>query len=241
MEATPESVGYTRHICIKCNYSYISDIVTSGDTGYIPQPAEPTEPHSHSYQLYVQDNTQGKFFIVLRVCNCGDVRGGGLSVLASKDGTNFSPLTVNAYGQVFYSDLTARYEVKVLDELGRELKTFWLTSQGVSEQKPATPGQNQQTTPPTEQDKPGTSVDPAEQDKPNQNPGGQTPPADQETPGITADPDETDTPENPDAEGQQKSNKGVTSIVLFFVLIVLAGGGLAAYIIIKKKKKNKKN
>lgn len=57
MEATEDSVGYTRHLCVVCNYSYLSDFVTSGDTGYIEE--EVQEPqHKHLYQLHVQDNAE---------------------------------------------------------------------------------------------------------------------------------------------------------------------------------------
>ena len=94
------------------------DFVTSGDTGYIPEPEEPSKPHSHSFRLYVQDNPESKFFIALFVCNCGSVKSGGLTVLGSKDGNNFTDLKVNAYGQVFYADLNGTYEVKIVDEQG---------------------------------------------------------------------------------------------------------------------------
>ena len=247
VEATPDSVGYTRHICIRCNYSYISDIVTSGDTGYIPEPVEPAEPHSHAYQLYVQDYTEGKFFIALRVCNCGDVKSGGLVIRGTKDGSSYTMLQANEYGQVFYSDLNTRYKVEIADERGNVLKTFWLTSRGISEQAPAEPDEPVN---PGQQTKPDDPVNPGQQTKPDDpaNPGEQTQPDDPTKPDEPTQPNEPtqpDTPDNPDDpnepenpdEGEQKSNKGVTSMILFVVLIVLAGGGLAAYFIIKKKKK----
>jgi len=38
VEATIDKVGYTKYDCKNCDYSYLSDFVTSGDNGYIEAP-----------------------------------------------------------------------------------------------------------------------------------------------------------------------------------------------------------
>ena len=93
VEATEDSVGYTRHLCVVCNYSYLSDLVTSGDTGYIEE--EEQEPqHKHLYQLHVQDNAADKYFIALRVCACGDSKVGNLTAdLTDENGQTIGYLT----------------------------------------------------------------------------------------------------------------------------------------------------
>ena len=155
VEATPEAIGYTRHICIVCDYSYISDYVTSGDTGYI----EPPSPdHVHEYDLYVQDAPEEKYFIALRVCDCGASTVGNLSVTATDQNGAAVRLTVNEYGQADYSHLSGSYTVRIADESGQLLKEFPLTVQGAA-QPPEEEPEDEPSETPTEEESEETGED----------------------------------------------------------------------------------
>ena len=137
VEATPESIGYTRHICIVCDYSYISDYVTSGDTGYIEPPGQ---DHAHAYAFYVQDASEEKYFIARYVCDCGASAVGNVSVTATDQNGAVVQLSVNEYGQVDYSRLSGSYTVRITDGAGELLKEFSVTAEGKSpEDKPQEP------------------------------------------------------------------------------------------------------
>ena len=47
VEPTETEVGYTKYTCQNCEYSYLSDYVTSGDGGYKDiEPEQPAEPET---------------------------------------------------------------------------------------------------------------------------------------------------------------------------------------------------
>lgn len=129
--ATPDSLGYTRHICVDCNYSYLSDYVTSGDTGYIPEPEEPVIPeiHKHTYEIQTMDDSENMSLIVMRVCNCGDVKNGYYTVTFTDDEgvVTESKETGNA---IDYSAYYGQVVITLADENGEQLKTVVVTAAG---------------------------------------------------------------------------------------------------------------
>lgn len=140
----------TEYICIVCDYSYISDYVTSGDTGYIEPPGQ---DHAHAYTFYVQDAPEEKYFIARYVCDCGASAVGNVSVTATDQNGAVVQLSVNEYGQVDYSRLSGSYTVRITDGAGELLKEFFLTAEGKSpEDKPQEPLEE------TEQGKEGGST-----------------------------------------------------------------------------------
>ena len=223
--ATPESLGYTRHICVNCNYSYLSDYVTSGDDGYIPEPEEPEIPeiHKHTYELHTLDDSENMSLIVMRVCACGDTKNGYFNVTFRDMDGNITERKETG-NRIDYSEFYGQLVITLADETGEQLKTVVVTAaeKPVEPTEPDTPDQPDEPTQPDNPTKPDTPDTPDEPTKPDQ-------------------PDEPTQPDNPD-DGEQlsKGKNGVTSIVLFVLLIVLAGGGLAAYLIIRKKKNNNK-
>lgn len=224
VEATEGSLGYTRHLCIVCNYSYLSDFVTSGDDGYIE---EPKPVHEHKYELHVQDFEADKYFVALRVCVCGDSKAGEFNIVLTNAAGETLQLVPNEYGQADYADLYGDWLVTITDEDGAALTMFDLSA-GEAPDVPTEP------------------ENPDEGEVPDD--GGDTPGnPDEENP----DDGQTETPENPDggsegetpeAPGETEENGGSgTAVVLLIVFILLVAGGIGAVIFLKKRKNKNQN
>lgn len=217
--ATPDSLGYTRHICVDCNYSYLSDYVTSGDSGYIVPPEEPVIPekHQHTFELITQDDSENHQLIVMRVCNCGDMKSGYFNVTFT-DGDGVITESKQTGNKFDYSELYGTVTITLADEDGAELKTVVVTAK----EKPVEPTEPVQPENPDEPKKPEQPDEPSEPivpDEPN-----------------TSDDNNMDKP----AE-TEKSNKGGNgaAIALFVIMVVLAFGGVGGFILFKKIKAKK--
>ena len=236
MEATEDSVGYTRHLCVVCNYSYLSDFVTSGDTGYIEE--EVQEPqHKHLYQLHVQDNAEDKYFIALRVCVCGDSKVGNLTANLTDENGQTILLFSNEYGQFDYAGIYGNYIVTITDEDGAELTMFDIsageapvipdeTPDGGNEEIPGeTPdGGNEEIPDKTpdygNEEQPDETPDSGNEELPDETPDG----GNEEQPGDTTEP----------AEDEGKGSAG-TAIILLIIFLLLVAGGIGAVIFMKQR------
>ena len=236
VEATEDSVGYTRHLCIVCNYSYLSDFVTSGDTGYI----EEEEPqHKHLYQLHVQDNAEDKYFIALRVCACGDSNVGNLTVNLKSESGEEIQLFANEYGQVDYAGLYGNYIVTITDENGAELTMFDISAGEAPEIPDGSGDENPAETPDgSNEEKPDETPDGGNEELPDETPDGGNEEQPDETPdgGNEEQPGDTTEP----AEDEGKGSTG-TAIILLIVFLLLVAGGIGAVIFIKKRKNKNQN
>ena len=224
--ATEGSLGYTRHICVNCNYSYLSDFVTSGDAGYIPQPEDPVVPeiHQHTYELCVQDDSENMSLLVMRVCNCGDVKNGYFTVTFTNDEGNVteSKLTGN---KIDYSAYFGQVVISLADESGEQLKTVVVTAKEKPAEpiEPETPAVPDEPTIPNEPEQPVEPTTPIEPEQPDE------PKA--EEPATSDEP-------NSDITDTKKGGNGV-AVTLFVILIVLALGGGAGFVLYKKIKAKK--
>ena len=228
VEATEDSLGYTRHLCIVCNYSYLSDFVTSGDDGYIE---EPKPVHEHKYELHVQDFEADKYFVALRVCICGDSKAGELNILLTNAAGETVQLVPNEYGQADYADVYGEWLVTITDNDGAQLTMFDLSA-GEAPEEPTEP------------------EDPDDGDDEPENPDGGEGDDDEgqtETPGNhdeeNPDDGQTETPENPDEPSDETEENGGsgTAAVLLIVFILLVAGGIGAVIFLKKRKNKNQN
>ena len=227
--ATADSLGYTRHICVDCNYSYLSDFVTSGDDGYIVPPEEPVNPeiHQHTYELQTQDDGENMCLLVMRVCDCGDVKNGYYTVTFTDEEGNVTERKETG-NKIDYSALYGTVTITLADENGEQLKTIVVTAK----EKPVEP---------TEPDTPENPDEPNVPDEPKEPETPDTPkePENPDEPKEPITPDEPKEPDEPNTEIENNGGNGV-AVALFVILIVLAVGGVAGFIIFKKIK-NKKN
>jgi len=229
--ATEDSLGYTRHICVDCNYSYLSDYVTSGEDGYIVPPEEPVIPeiHQHTYELCAQDDSENMNLIVMRVCNCGDTKNGYFTVrFTDEDGVVTERKETG--NKIDYSAFYGQVVITLADEEGTELKTTVVTAQ----EKPVVP---------VEPDEPTTPVEPDKPDEPIEKPDEPTTPVEPEKPDEPSTPVEPEQPDEPKADEptdntEKKGGNGV-AIALFVILVLLAVGGVAGFIVYKKIKSKK--
>jgi hypothetical protein len=223
--ATEDSLGYTRHICVDCNYSYLSDYVTSGDTGYIPEPEEPVVPeiHQHSYEFYTQNDSDNMSLIVMRVCKCGDTKNVYFNVTFTDEDGNISK-SKQAGNKIDYSEFYGQVLISVSDETGVALKTVVVTAQG----KPVDPVIPDQPENPTE---PNDPVNPVEPEKP-------TEPNEPNEPNKPDQPDEPNVSDKPNQAEENNGGKGA-AVAIFVVMILLAVGGIGGFFLYKKIKAKK--
>ena len=224
--ATPDSLGYTRHICIDCNYSYLSDYVTSGDIGYIPEPEEPEIPevHKHSYEIQTMDDSENMSVIVMRVCACGDVKNGYYNVSFTNDEGEVTEFKETG-NKIDYSAMFGQVVISIADENCEQLKTVAVTAQ-------------EKTVDSTIPDEPPVPDEPSTPDEPKQ-PYEPTEPTNPEEPNQPDDPsaNELTTPDEPNADiSESKKGGNGVAIALFVILIVLALGGVGGFIAYKKIK-----
>ena len=224
--ATPDSLGYTRHICVNCNYSYLSDYVTSGDIGYIPEPEEPVIPeiHKHAYEIQTMDDSENMSLIVLRICNCGDKKSGYFAVtFTDEDGVVTERKETG--NKIDYSEFYGQVIISIADESGEQLKTLAVTAQ----EKPVEPTEPEQPVIPDEPTVPNEPTTPVEPEQPTE-------------PTIPDEPNQPDEPKadepNTDLTETKKGGNG-TAIALFVILVVLALGGVGGFIAYKKIKAKK--
>ena len=227
--ATPDSLGYTRHICADCNYSYLSDYVTSGDIGYIPEPEEPVIPeiHQHTYEIYAQDDSENMSLIVMRVCNCGDTKNGYFTVTFTDEDGNVTE-SKETGNKIDYSEMFGQVIINIADENGEQLKTVVVTAQ----EKPVEPTTPEQPDNPNVPEQPEDPTEPTTPEQPEQ-PSEPTTPDEPNT-------DEPTTPDEPntDVTETEKGGNGV-AVALFVILVVLAVGGVGGFIAFKKIKAKK--
>ena len=230
MEATEDSVGYTRHLCVVCNYSYLSDFVTSGDTGYIEE--EVQEPqHKHLYQLHVQDNAEDKYFIALRVCACGDSKVGNLTADLTDENGQTILLSSNEYGQFDYAGIYGNYIVRLLDEDGAELKMFDISAG----EAPVIPGETPDS---GNEELPDETPDGGNEELPDETPDG----GNEKLPDETLDEGNEELPGDTTEPVEETENGGTaTAIILLVVFLLLVAGGIGAVIFMKKRKNKNQN
>ena len=236
--ATPDSLGYTRHLCINCNYSYLTDFVTSGDDGYIV-PEEPApEIHQHAFNWYVEDDAEAMNILVLRACVCGETYNGYYTVYFTDEDGNISEIKQTG-NRIDYSEMYGFLEVRITDEDGADR---WILSVQANE-KPTEP------TEPIEPSEPIEPTEPVEPTTPDEPSNPETPdnPNNPETPNEQDKPDEPKTdnePNKPDdgsnTDNPEPEKKNGTAIALMVIFIVVVVGGIVG-LIVYKKIKSKKN
>ncbi|MDR2047132.1 MAG: hypothetical protein LBP79_04450 [Clostridiales bacterium] len=116
IKPTETSAGYTINLCKDCNYSYLSDFVTSGDEHF--------DEHYHEYSLFVARYDEEKHFILRCYCDCGEVDNSLVyAVFIDENGDYITPST-NVDGEVRYSQLVGDFNVLILSNGGVILATF---------------------------------------------------------------------------------------------------------------------
>ena len=210
---------------MNCNYSYLSDYVTSGDDGYIPEPEEPVIPeiHKHVYEIQTMDDSENMQVIVMRVCACGNVKNGYFAVTFTDEDGNVTE-SKETGNKIDYSELYGQVVITLADENGELLKTVVVTAK----EKPVEPTEPELPENPDEPKEPETPEDPTEP----------TTPEEPEQPNEPTTPDEPNVPDEPNTEVKENGSNGV-AIALFVILVVLALGGVGGFIAFKKIKAKK--
>ena len=266
-EAAEGQIGYTLHICARCDYSYVSDFVTSGDDGYAdtPNPDEPEKPDGGDETTDVPDENG-------EPVNPDD---GGSEVPdqpetpdESGDKEPSEPDTPDeddeqAHTHYFTAEVTLDEEnmtftVDYFCECGEisdeDLQVIALDEDGNEHVLTATDGNIYDYSAFSGYyeiavtDSLGEplyyfelraegSEQPDEPDTPVEPDEGED--GGEELP--DEDPDEGEQGEEKPAEDKEPENNSSLGVILIVVLIVLAAGGVAVFIVIKKKNKKDKN
>ena len=248
-------MGYTRHLCVVCNYSYLSDFVTSGDTGYVEE-EEPKPSHEHKYNLYVQNYESDKYFIAINACLCGSTNAGELNIQLVNVSGETMQLVADEFGQVDYGDIYGEWLVTIYDENGEQLTMFDLSA-GAASEVPEEPDDGGEVETPEEPDDgedvetpetPDDGEDVETPETPDDGEDVETPETpddgeDIETPETPDDGEDVGTPENPDEtvdETEEGGGSG-TAIILLIVFVLFVAGGIGAVIFLKKRKNKNQN
>ncbi len=120
--ATDKEPGYTKNTCKSCGYSFLTDISTSNDDGYIERPQE--HIHGFAFNASVDKNTRTIF--VVYDCKCGENGIGTLKLLFEDNDGKITSGELNAEtGVVAYPEGTVK--ANIVSDDGVTVKEITIT------------------------------------------------------------------------------------------------------------------